>query len=145
MAQQATIDEMTGLRNRRGVNIIINDELGRVKRAQLPVSLIVLDVDHFKAYNDNYGHPAGDQVLQRIATVMLEMTNRSGEFAARMGGEEFAMFFPTMRLAAALEIAEKVRAGVSNLRITHEKSPNSGVCHRVRWSGLLRAGLGSRI
>jgi diguanylate cyclase (GGDEF)-like protein len=119
LAQQATIDEMTGLRNRRGVNIIINDELGRVKRAQLPVSLIVLDVDHFKAYNDNYGHPAGDQVLQRIATVMLEMTNRSGEFAARMGGEEFAMFFPTMRLAAALEIAEKVRVGVSNLRIPH--------------------------
>jgi predicted signal transduction protein with EAL and GGDEF domain len=67
LAQQATIDEMTGLRNRRGVNIIINDELGRVKRAQLPVSLIVLDVDHFKAYNDNYGHPAGDQLLQRIA------------------------------------------------------------------------------
>ena len=125
LAQQATIDEMTGLRNRRGVNIIINDELGRVKRAQLPVSLIVLDVDHFKAYNDNYGHPAGDQVLQRIATVMLEMTNRSGEFAARMGGEEFAMFFPTMRLAAALEIAEKVRVGVSNLRIPHEKSPTS--------------------
>jgi diguanylate cyclase (GGDEF)-like protein len=125
LAQQATIDEMTGLRNRRGVNIIINDELGRVKRAQLPVSLIVLDVDHFKAYNDNYGHPAGDQVLQRIATVMLEMTNRSGEFAARMGGEEFAMFFPTMRLAAALEIAEKVRAGVSSLRITHEKSPTA--------------------
>ena len=122
LAQQATIDEMTGLRNRRGVNIIINDELGRVKRAQLPVSLIVLDVDHFKAYNDNYGHPAGDQVLQRIATVMLEMTNRSGEFAARMGGEEFAMFFPTMRLAAALEIAEKVRVGVSNLRILHEQS-----------------------
>jgi diguanylate cyclase (GGDEF)-like protein len=107
------------------VNIIINDELGRVKRAQLPVSLIVLDVDHFKAYNDNYGHPAGDQVLQRIATVMLEMTNRSGEFAARMGGEEFAMFFPTMRLAAALEIAEKVRVGVSNLRISHEKSPTA--------------------
>lgn len=125
LAQQATIDEMTGLRNRRGVNIIINDELGRVKRAQLPVSLIVLDVDHFKAYNDNYGHPAGDQVLQRIATVMLEMTNRSGEFAARMGGEEFAMFFPTMRLAAALEIAEKVRVGVSNLRIPHEQSPTA--------------------
>jgi diguanylate cyclase (GGDEF)-like protein len=125
LAQQATIDEMTGLRNRRGVNIIINDELGRVKRAQLPVSLIVLDVDHFKAYNDNYGHPAGDQVLQRIATVMLEMTNRSGEFAARMGGEEFAMFFPTMRLAAALEIAEKVREGVSNLRILHKQSPTA--------------------
>jgi diguanylate cyclase (GGDEF)-like protein len=125
LAQQATIDEMTGLRNRRGVNIIINDELGRVKRAQLPVSLIVLDVGHFKAYNDNYGHPAGDQVLQRIATVMLEMTNRSGEFAARMGGEEFAMFFPTMRLAAALEIAEKVRVGVSNLRILHKQSPTA--------------------
>lgn len=122
LAEQATIDEMTGLRNRRGVNIVINDELGRMKRAQLPVSLIVLDVDHFKAYNDNYGHPAGDQVLQRIATVMLEMTNRSGEFAARMGGEEFAMFFPTMKLAAALEVAERVREGVLNLRIPHEKS-----------------------
>ena len=125
LAEQATIDEMTGLRNRRGVNIIINDELGRMKRAQLPVSLIVLDVDHFKTYNDNYGHPAGDQVLQRIATVMLEMTNRSGEFAARMGGEEFAMFFPTMKLAAALEVAERVREGVLNLRIPHEKSLTS--------------------
>ena len=125
LAEQATIDEMTGLRNRRGVNIIINDELGRMKRAQLPVSLIVLDVDHFKTYNDNYGHPAGDQVLQRIATVMLEMTNRSGEFAARMGGEEFAMFFPTMNLAAALEVAERVREGVLNLRIPHEKSLTS--------------------
>ncbi len=125
LAEQATIDEMTGLRNRRGVNIIINDELGRMKRSQLPVSLIVLDVDHFKTYNDNYGHPAGDQVLQRIATVMLEMTNRSGEFAARMGGEEFAMFFPTMKLAAALEVAERVREGVLNLRIPHEKSLTS--------------------
>lgn len=122
LAEQATIDEMTGLRNRRGVNIIINDELGRMKRAQLPVSLIVLDVDHFKTYNDNYGHPAGDQVLQRIATVMLEMTNRAGEFAARMGGEEFAMFFPSMKLTAALEMAEQVREGVQNLQIPHEKS-----------------------
>ena len=125
LAEQATIDEMTGLRNRRGVNIIINDELGRMKRTQMPVSLIVLDVDHFKTYNDNYGHPAGDQVLQRIATVMLELTNRSGEFAARMGGEEFAMFFPTMKLAAALEVAERVREGVLNLRIPHEKSLTS--------------------
>ena len=122
LAEQATIDEMTGLRNRRGVTIIINDELGRMKSAQLPVSLIVLDVDHFKTYNDNYGHPAGDQVLQRIATVMLEMTNRAGEFAARMGGEEFAMFFPSMKLTAALEMAEQVREGVQNLEIPHEKS-----------------------
>ena len=125
LAEQATIDDMTGLRNRRGVNIIINDELGRMKRTQMPVSLIVLDVDHFKTYNDNYGHPAGDHVLQRIATVMLELTNRSGEFAARMGGEEFAMFFPTMKLAAALEVAERVREGVLNLRIPHEKSLTS--------------------
>ena len=62
---------------------------------------------------------------KRIATVMLELTNRSGEFAARMGGEEFAMFFPTMKLAAALEVAERVREGVLNLRIPHEKSLTS--------------------
>jgi predicted signal transduction protein with EAL and GGDEF domain len=77
LAEQATIDEMTGLRNRRGVNII-NDELARMKRMQLPIALIALDVDHFKTYNDNYGYPAGDQVLQQLANVMLEMTSRAG-------------------------------------------------------------------
>ena len=87
LAEQATIDEVTGLRNRRGVNIIIiKDELARMKRMQLPIAVIALDVDHFKAYNDNYGHPAGDQVLKQSANVMLEMTSRAGEFVARVGG-----------------------------------------------------------
>ncbi len=122
LAEQATIDEMTGLRNRRGVNTIIGDELARMKRAQLPISLIVLDVDHFKSYNDRYGHPAGDQVLQRMATVMLSMTNRAGEFAARMGGEEFALFFPATKLTTALDIAEKLRDEIYGLRIPHEQS-----------------------
>ena len=64
-------------------------------------------------------------MLQRIANVMLEMTNRGGEFAARMGGEEFAMFFPGMKLSAALAVAERVREGVLGLRIPHEKSPTA--------------------
>ena len=122
LAQQATIDEMTGLRNRRGVTIIINDELARMKRMQLPIAVIALDVDHFKTYNDNYGHPAGDQVLQRLANVMLEMTSRAGEFAARMGGEEFVLFYPTVNRMAALELAEELRMKVLGLKIPHEKS-----------------------
>jgi len=87
---------MTGLRNRRGVNIIINDELARMKRTQMPIAVIALDVDHFKTYNDNYGHPAGDQVLQHLANVMLEMTSRAGEFAARMGGRSSYFFIPLL-------------------------------------------------
>ena len=122
LAEQATIDEMTGLRNRRGVNIIINDELARMKRMQLPIAVIALDVDHFKTYNDNYGHPAGDQVLQQLANVMLEMTSRAGEFAARMGGEEFVLFYPTVNRTAALELAEELRMKVLGLKIPHEKS-----------------------
>jgi len=122
LAEQATIDEMTGLRNRRGVNIIINDELARMKRTQLPIAVIALDVDHFKTYNDNYGHPAGDQVLQQLANVMLEMTSRAGEFAARMGGEEFILFYPTVNRTAALELAEELRMKVLGLKIPHEKS-----------------------
>ena len=122
LAEQATIDEMTGLRNRRGVNIIINDELARMKRMQLPIAVIALDVDHFKTYNDNYGHPAGDQVLQQLANVMLEMTSRAGEFAARMGGEEFILFYPTVNRTAALELAEELRMKVLGLKIPHEKS-----------------------
>jgi len=113
---------MTGLRNRRGVNIIINDELARMKRMQLPIAVIALDVDHFKTYNDNYGHPAGDQVLQRLANVMLEMTSRAGEFAARMGGEEFVLFYPTVNRMAAHELAEELRMKVLGLKIPHEKS-----------------------
>jgi diguanylate cyclase (GGDEF)-like protein len=122
LAEQATIDEMTGLRNRRGVNIIINDELARMKRAQSPIAVIALDVDHFKSYNDTYGHPAGDQVLQKIANVMLEMTSRAGEFAARMGGEEFVLFYPTVNRSVALELAEELRIKILDLRIPHEKS-----------------------
>ncbi len=122
LAEQATIDEMTGLRNRRGVNIIINDELARMKRMQLPIAVIALDVDHFKTYNDNYGHPAGDQVLQQLANVMLEMSSRAGEFAARMGGEEFIIFYPTVNRTAALELAEELRMTVLELKIPHEKS-----------------------
>ena len=112
---------MTGLRNRRGVNII-NDELARMKRMQLPVTVIALDVDHFKTYNDNCGHPAGDQVLQQLAKVMLEMTSRAGGFAARMGGEEFVLFYPTVNRTAALELAEELRMKVLGLKIPREKA-----------------------
>lgn len=87
----------------------------------LPIAVIALDVDHFKTYNDNYGHPAGDQVLQQLANVMLEMTSRASEFAARMGGEEFLLFYSTVNRTAALS-AEERRVKVLGLEISREKS-----------------------
>ena len=122
LSQQATIDELTGLRNRRGVNMVINDEMARLKRTQSSMAIMAIDVDHFKAYNDTYGHPAGDVVLQRLANVMLELTERAGEFAARMGGEEFVLFFPNVGVEDAEQLAEELRARIQGLQITHETS-----------------------
>lgn len=122
LAQQATIDELTGLRNRRGVNMVINDEMARLKRTQSPMTIMAIDVDHFKAYNDTYGHPAGDVVLQRLANVMLELTERAGEFAARMGGEEFVLFFPSVGDEDARSLAEALRSRIQGLQIIHEAS-----------------------
>ena len=122
LAQQATIDELTGLRNRRGVNMVINDEMARLKRSQSPMTVMAIDVDHFKFYNDPYGHPAGDVVLQRLANVMLELTERAGEFAARMGGEEFVLFFPNVANEDAANLAEELRSRIEALQIVHETS-----------------------
>ena len=122
LAQQATIDELTGLRNRRGVNMVINDEMARLKRSQSPMTVMAIDVDHFKSYNDTYGHPAGDVVLQRLANVMLELTERAGEFAARMGGEEFVLFFPNVGDEDAATLAEELRSRIQGLEIIHETS-----------------------
>ncbi|NQX90321.1 MAG: diguanylate cyclase [Halioglobus sp.] len=121
----ANIDELTGLGNRRLVNNVLREELNRARRTDTEISLIMLDVDHFKAYNDHYGHPAGDAVLQQLADVMQRATSRAGEVVARYGGEEFLIILPGASAPAALRTADRLRQMIEKEAIPHERSPVS--------------------
>lgn len=105
-------DELTGLHNRRAFNSALYRELGRAKRYSSPLSLVLLDVDRFKSYNDSFGHLAGDEVLRQVGQVLLaHLEKQSGDMvvAARYGGEEFALILPDTLQQVALRIAEEVR------------------------------------
>jgi len=118
----ANIDELTGLGNRRLINRVLQDEINRARRNGSHVAVILLDVDYFKLYNDNYGHPAGDQVLKRLADLMRRATNRAGESAGRYGGEEFILVLPGASLPAAVRTAKRLRQLVVDANMPHEKS-----------------------
>ncbi|NBV25648.1 MAG: diguanylate cyclase [Proteobacteria bacterium] len=107
----ATTDGLTGLKNHRTFKERLADEFHRASRYHLPLSFILLDVDHFKKFNDAHGHPAGDEVLKRVAKHLTEST-RSTDFVARYGGEEFAMLLPFTHQQAALALAERTRAAI---------------------------------
>lgn len=125
LADLATIDDLTGLRNRRGIRDLLEVELSRAKRSGLPLALVMLDVDHFKLYNDSYGHPAGDVILQRLAELMLSMTARAGEAAARMGGEEFLMLLPGSTAVEAAHAANRLRERIVAAKMPHKASPTA--------------------
>lgn len=127
LSEMATIDELTGLRNRRAVNQLLETELSRSKRSGIPLALVMLDVDHFKLYNDTYGHPAGDLVLQNIAEILMSVTGRAGEMAARMGGEEFLLILPGSTASDAHSTAEMVRERLAMKAIKHAASPTAPV------------------
>lgn len=121
----ANIDELTGLGNRRLVNNVLQDEINRARRSGTDISLIMLDVDHFKAYNDNYGHPEGDVVLQKLADVMQRATSRAGEVVARYGGEEFLIILPGASAASAMRTAARLRQMIEREALPHSHSPVS--------------------
>lgn len=127
LADIATIDELTGLRNRRGANQVFGTEISRAKRAGISLAVVMLDVDHFKLYNDTYGHPAGDVVLQKVAEVLLSVTSRAGELAVRMGGEEFMLILPGSTQGDALSTAEAIKARIESLAIPHASSPSGDI------------------
>lgn len=118
----ANVDELTGLGNRRMVNNSLKVEINRARRAGADLSLILLDVDYFKNYNDTYGHPAGDKVLQRLADVMQRATTRAGEVVGRYGGEEFILILPGASAASAQRTAARLQNLVRGEEITHENS-----------------------
>lgn len=122
LADIATIDELTGLRNRRGGNQLLEAELSRAKRAGAPLAVIAIDVDCFKQYNDTYGHPSGDRVLQQIAQVLVSVTGRAGDVAVRMGGEEFLLLSPGTTEVEAMEVAGLVKQRLEAAGIAHASS-----------------------
>lgn len=109
----ATTDDLTGVSNRRCFEKNIEILLSQASRIRLPLSLILLDVDHFKSYNDSFGHPAGDNVLRHLGSTLLT-TLRQHDFVARYGGEEFAILLPATSTAHAGEVAERLRLSIEN-------------------------------
>jgi|HubBroStandDraft_6_1064221.scaffolds.fasta_scaffold31695_3 diguanylate cyclase (GGDEF)-like protein/PAS domain S-box-containing protein len=116
-------DGLTGLANRRQFDETLEAEFRRAIRDKTPLSLIMIDVDRFKAFNDSYGHPAGDHCLTRIALVLGDTANRPADLAVRYGGEEFALLLPNTSRAGALAIAERARCSVRSLEIEHRDTP----------------------
>ena len=113
-------DELTGLYNRRFFNEIFEREVNRAKREEHSFALIIFDVDFFKLYNDNYGHQAGDLVLQTIGKKIKELCKRSSDFAFRIGGEEFAVIFTPHFKENAVEFANLINKEIENLKIEHK-------------------------
>jgi len=118
----ATIDPLTALRNRRAFVEMTRIEVSRSQRYELPLSLMLLDVDHFKTVNDTYGHSAGDQVLCELGA-LLSRQLRTCDVPARWGGEEFVVALPNTDLAGGYVLAERLRVAVSELSISHEGRP----------------------
>lgn len=114
-------DALTGLSNRRQFDLFILSEMGRAKRTQVQLALLMIDVDHFKRFNDLYGHVAGDVCLRKISAIIKENIQRPGDLAARYGGEEFAVVLPGTDYVGAFLVAEKIRHAVQEAGILHSE------------------------
>lgn len=118
----ADTDQLTQVANRRHFDRRFKTEWRRAMREKTSISLLLLDVDHFKKYNDSLGHQAGDDCLQKIAASLRSVTRRPADLAARYGGEEFAVLLPVTKLQDARMLAERLRNKIENLRIEHPQS-----------------------
>ncbi len=118
----ALSDGLTSLANRRRFDKYIKDEWQRLAREQQPLSLILCDIDHFKLYNDAFGHPAGDRCLIHIARALLQVPQRPADLVARYGGEEFAIVLPNTDTHGAWRVAQNIHESIHDLRIRHVAS-----------------------
>ncbi|MDH3768661.1 MAG: sensor domain-containing diguanylate cyclase, partial [Gammaproteobacteria bacterium] len=114
LSEQATTDSLTGVANRRGLFLQLEIVLSSCRRNERPVSILMADVDYFKQFNDDLGHPAGDKALRRVAKSLRDET-RGGDFVARYGGEEFAIVLPETDATGAIAAAEHIRKVVQAL------------------------------
>lgn len=121
---QSRTDPLTGLGNRRQMEGDLDSTHAQAERNGRPFALALLDIDHFKQYNDHYGHPAGDQALRRVATC-LSTTVRAGDSAYRYGGEEFVLIMPDCPVLDAATVAERVCQGVAHIGLIHSARPTA--------------------
>jgi len=119
-------DELTGLANRRAFDAFLMEGFSRARRYQRPLSLLTIDVDEFKSYNDTFGHPAGDEVLAAVATVFVGIA-RETDLVARIGGEEFAIVLPGTPELGARAMAERIRQKVAEICLLRRVTVSIGV------------------
>jgi diguanylate cyclase (GGDEF)-like protein len=124
----SAIDGLTGISNRRNFDDFLEKEWRRSMRTSSPISLIMVDIDHFKAYNDSYGHQEGDDCLKKVANIIRKNIHRPADLAARYGGEEFVIVLPDTHSSQAETIAGNLRACVEEAAIPHTAS---GISSRV--------------
>jgi diguanylate cyclase (GGDEF)-like protein len=142
LEELATTDALTGLKNRRKFDTEIDSEWRRAARAKVPLALLMIDADHFKAYNDTFGHQAGDQMLVGIAICISDSVKRAGDCATRYGGEEFAVLLPGCAATDAMRVAEIIRLKVQ--KWSEATTVSIGVASltpvvTVEWSALVTA------
>jgi diguanylate cyclase (GGDEF)-like protein len=121
------MDALTELPNRRGFDKQIQSEWNRAKREKTPISVMIIDIDKFKVYNDTYGHAQGDVVLQYVAKAYKSTLKRPADYVARWGGEEFVILLPNTDMEGALIIAEQIRVNIEKLKIPYTDGTSQSV------------------
>lgn len=122
LEQLAATDSLTGIANRRKFDEVFTQELDRARREETSLSLLFVDVDNFKAYNDNYGHGKGDECLIAVSKLFKETVHRPGDFLARIGGEEFAIILSDTNESGACKLCDDIKQGLQDLFLPHEYS-----------------------
>ncbi|MEB3336218.1 MAG: diguanylate cyclase, partial [Leptolyngbyaceae bacterium] len=133
----ATSDGLTQVANRRRFDQVLEQEWNRMTREKTPLALILCDIDFFKRYNDAYGHPIGDECLQRVAREIYLTAKRSVDLVARYGGEEFVVLLSNTSITGALHVAQEIHFRVKALRIAHVASPYEYVTLSVGVAGII--------
>jgi diguanylate cyclase (GGDEF)-like protein len=124
--QLAIIDDLTGLANRRHFDAFLQDQWRRAQRLNSPMSLLFIDIDFFKPYNDNYGHMTGDECLRLVGEALKSFSRRPNDLIARYGGEEFCLILGNTEIEYATKTAEDVRNAIQSLSIVHDYATDAG-------------------
>ncbi len=122
LKKQVNIDGLTGLANRRYLDKYLNIEISKAIKNNHPIAIIMCDVDHFKKFNDQYGHLLGDDCLKAVANTLSDVCQRKSDLVARYGGEEFAIVLPNTNIEDAKSVAESMRKNVEGIEITDESN-----------------------
>ncbi|MDK9694986.1 MAG: GGDEF domain-containing protein, partial [Siculibacillus sp.] len=122
LRQLSHLDTLTGIANRRWLEAHLDEMADRSARAAVPLAVLMVDVDHFKGFNDHYGHPEGDRCLKMVAAVARDQVRRKDDLIGRFGGEEFLVILPGTDLLDATKVAERIRHAIESMRLPHARS-----------------------